>query len=249
MSWHRIGGEKSDHVLQTPANFLAYDAISSFSFGESFGFCAKGYDHLDLISTIERRGELINALGTLPRWLRPLLKHNWFDSFSYSGVKKTASFGQIGMAAYQRRKGKADSRKDLLSHMFLARDPDTQDPLPEAEIIAEATGFIAGGSDSTAATMAHFIDIVSRDPPLQKRIQTEIDEAFPGMPDEKWVASAQGAERVPLLVATLREVFRVRPAAAAGFERLVPQGGKTIGGVFIPGGVRERSIPLGNSSF
>src|SRR5262249_10625447 len=50
------------------ANFLAFDVVSSFSFSKSFDFTTRGYDHLKLISTMDKRGEVMSALATLPAW-------------------------------------------------------------------------------------------------------------------------------------------------------------------------------------
>ena len=121
--------------------------------------------------------------------------------------------------------------------MFAAKDPDTQRPLQEKEIAAESISFIVGGSDTTSSTMTNVIDIVSRHPALQKRIQAELDQAFPGEQSDDWIAPDKVVENLPLLVATLREVMRFRPTSATGLERVTPRGGKVIRGEYIPEGV------------
>lgn len=219
------------------ANFLAFDAVASFAFGTSFEFIEKGQDPTNLIGIIDARGEVLNALGTVPSWLRPLMKHNCFDPWWGNGLRATANFEQYGRRAYQNRLTSESDRQDLLSHLFEARE-DGQ-PITENEIIAEAISFIVGGSDTTSSTMANFIDIVARDQILQRKLQAALDESFSGEQDEGWVADSKEAESCAFLVATLREVLRVRPTSSTGLERIVPEGGRVIAGAYIPGGVSD----------
>lgn len=205
-------------------------------------------DPYHLIETIDARGEVLNAIGTLSPYLRSLMKYHPFDSFWSSGMKARANFENFGRQAYQRRKSVAGSRKDLLSFLFSATDPDTANPLKEDEIVAESISFLVGGSDTTSSTMANFIDFVSRDPDLQSQLQQEIDTVFPGQPQENWVPSEKEAAGLPLLVATLREVMRLRPTSATGLERITPPGGRIIAGEYIPGKVRSRERRISSRS-
>lgn len=235
-------------LLLAIANFLAFDVISSFAFGEPFGFIGMAEDPYHLIETIDARGEVLNAIGTLSPYLRSLMKYHPFDSFWSSGMKARANFEKFGRQVYQRRKSVTESRRDLLSFLFSATDPDTANPLEENEIVAESISFIVGGSDTTSSTMANFIDFVSRDHDLQSQLQQEIDTVFPGHPDENWVPSEKEAVGVPLLVATLREVMRLRPTSATGLERITPPGGRIIAGEYIPGKVRSRQSRISSQS-
>ncbi|KAI1044936.1 hypothetical protein LB505_013923 [Fusarium chuoi] len=166
------------------------------------------------------------------------MRYNPLDSFWKNGFQASAGLAKIGKEAFEKRKVSADdSRKDLLSFLFNAKDPETKRSIPEDEIIAESISFIVGGSDTTSSTMTNFIDFVSRDADLQNRIQHEIDVIFPGEPSDDWVPTEKELNELPLLIATLREVMRFRPTSATGLERVTPQGGKTIAGLFIPAGV------------
>ncbi|KAJ4335331.1 hypothetical protein N0V95_008936 [Ascochyta clinopodiicola] len=214
-------------------NYLAFDVIGSFAFGTSFGFVEEGKDNYNLISTIDKRGEVLNALGTVPTWLRPWMRYNYFDSFWSSGLRATSNLETIGRRAYAQRKNSAEPQKDLLSYLFQAQKSED---LGEREIIAESISFIVGGSDTTSSTMTNVIDFVSRDEELQGKLQHELDNAFPGTRDEDWIPDHHTLQNLPLLNATLREVMRVRPTSATGLERIVPSGGKTIAGVYFPAG-------------
>lgn len=177
----------------------------------------------------------------MPNWLRPFIKCHPFDSFWKRGAKAGANLEGFGRRAYLERKhSKSNDRRDLLSYLLAAKDPDTGNFLPEEEIIAEAISFIVGGSDTTSSTMTNFIDYVLRDKALLERIQKELDAQYPGPLSQDWVADNDTASTLPLLNSTLREVMRIRPTSATGLERVTPKGGRVIGGTFIPEGVGYR---------
>lgn len=219
------------------ANFLAFDVISDYSFGKSFGFLDKERDHLNLIATVDKRGEVLNAIGHLPKVFRPVMKYLIFDQFWPSGLKATSSLTSIGSAAYHERKGQETNRKDLLSFLFKAKDPDTGSALSENEIIAESISFIVGGSDTTSTTMANVVEILSREPEIQGELHDELDSAFVGPLRDDWVADFQTVNRLPILNAVLRETMRYKPTSSTGLERVTPAGGKTISGIYVPEGV------------
>ncbi len=221
-------------------NYLAFDVIANYSFGKPFGFLANREDTGDLIGIIDRRGETVNALGPMSPWLRPMMKYCFFDAFWYKGLRAKANMERYGREAYQRRRSEGTGRQDLLSFLLEAKDPDSGGKLDSEEIVAESISFIIGGSDTTSSTMTNFVDVVSRRPEIQLRLQEELDSAFPGPLQDDWVADADTANRLPLLIATLREVMRFRPTSSTGLERICPPGGITIAGTFIPGGVSLR---------
>ncbi|KAF5970007.1 putative benzoate 4-monooxygenase cytochrome P450 [Fusarium bulbicola] len=150
-------------------NYLAFDVIASFAFGEHFGFVEKGEDNYGLIKIIDTRGEFMNSLGSLSPFLRSVMRHSPFNSFWKNGFRASAGLAKIGKEAFEKRKASADnSRKDLLSFLFNAKDQDTKQPIPEDEIISESISFIVGGSDTTSSTMTNFIDFVARDEAVER---------------------------------------------------------------------------------
>jgi benzoate 4-monooxygenase len=222
------------------ANFLAFDLMGEWSFGAAFGFVAAGKDIHDLITTLDVRSDLLNVIGHLPLFIRPYMKY-FPDPLFYNGLRVLTNLGQVGMSAFQRRlekreRGEDEGRKDVLGFLLNAKDPDTGGPLRQQEIVAEAISLIGGGSHTTSVTMTHFMDFISRDAKLQEELWRELVEAFPGKRGEEWVASEKVVEKLPLLNAALKEVMRIRPTSSTGLERVVPEGGRVVAGVFLPGG-------------
>jgi benzoate 4-monooxygenase len=199
-----------------------------------FGFLASGRDNYDLFNTIDARGEVVNAVGHLPLWLRPWMQHFRIDPFWYNGVRAKANLANLGRAAYGKRKAETTSRKDLLSFMLKAKDPDTGLPLPADEVLAGVISFIVGGSDTTASTMSSLMDFISRNPGLQKELYEELCGLFPSPLDEEWSASDELAGKSLLLNAVIKETLRLRPTSSTGLERITRYGGRNIAGNFYP---------------
>ncbi|KAJ6031512.1 hypothetical protein N7540_002244 [Penicillium herquei] len=170
------------------------------------------------------------------------MKYFFLDSFWPRGLRATSNLAYIGKSAYFQRKNQESSRKDLLSFLFNAKDPDTGAALSENEIIAESISFIVGGSDTTSSTMTNVVDIVSRMPEIQQQLQWELDQAFPSPISGIWVADFQTVNQLPILNAVVRETMRLKPTSSTGLERVTPAGGKIIAGRYIPEGVS--SCPL-----
>jgi benzoate 4-monooxygenase len=228
------------------ANFLAFDLMGEWSFGTSFGFVSAGKDIHNLIRTLDTRSEVLNALGHLPPFLRPWMKYFIFDPFWYHGLRVLSNLGAVGTSAFKKRAEKGGGelkRKDLMGYLLNAKDPDTGSPLRQQEIVAEAISFLGGGSHTTSVTMTHVMDFVSRDQALQEDIYKELYAAFPGKRELDWVAPEEVAGRLPLLNAVLKEVMRIRPTSSTGMERVVPEGGRMVAGVFLPGGSLV-SVPI-----
>ncbi|KAM5453020.1 hypothetical protein McanMca71_000798 [Microsporum canis] len=231
--YKELGDNLSATINFSPwANLLAFDVIANFVFGEAFGFLSVGSDFLNLIPTLDGRMRCINALGTLPGWLRPVIQY-LPDSFWTQ--KSALSLQMLAKNAFNRRKcAGANHRKDMLASLLTAKSEDGK-PLPEESIIAEAASFISGGSDSTSTTLTHFVDLVSRNDSVRLRLQDELDKAFPNC-EENWVPEGDITGKLPYLQATLREVMRVRPASASGLERIVTEQPLDISGFKLPPG-------------
>jgi benzoate 4-monooxygenase len=165
--------------------------------------------------------------------VREFIKKFPLDPFWSQGMRGTQALAAIGTKAYFKRRDQAtSSRKDLLSLLFNAKDPDTGNALEEKEIIAESISFIVGGSDTTSTSMSNVVDIVSRDEGIQWRLQEELDGAFPGEMAADWVPEFKAIENLPVLNAVVRETMRVRPTSATGLERVTPKGARWLQGGF-----------------
>jgi benzoate 4-monooxygenase len=208
------------------------------AFGGSFGYIEDGYDSNNGIRVLKERGEWCVVVGqTL--WLRPFTPYMFLDPFFPKGAKAVSDLGQICTAAVNRRKmstGTTD-RRDILSYLLEAQDPDTAEPLQDKELTMEALSIFIGGSDTTSNTISHAIDQLSRHKDTMIKLQKELDQAFPKSLPCDFVPDFKDVDRLPYLDAVIHETLRLRPTVSFGLPRVVPPGdGVCIGGKhFKPG--------------
>src|SRR5579859_3624934 len=126
------------------ANYLAFDIIGDLAFGEAFHFIEAGNDYNDGIRVLNERGEWSATVGTMP-WIKPFTPYMFWDGFFPQGLRSVKDLAQIAITAVEKRKKNGSNRKDLLHYLMSARDPDTDQPMPDGELKAEAlTQLIAG---------------------------------------------------------------------------------------------------------
>lgn len=142
-------------------------------------------------------------------------------------LREVAAKSLAARKELQSRKNSAD-RNDMMEFLSKAKQEDGT-PLPETDIIAETASFISGGSDTTSTSLTHFVDLVSRHPNVKRRLQAELDQAFPGPQADDWVPTDEVIASLPYLNACLNESMRIQPAAASGLERIVLSESITVG--------------------
>ena len=230
------------------ANYLAFDIIGDLAFGEAFHFIEAGNDHNNGIRVLNERGEWSATVGTMP-WIKPYTPYMFWDNFFPQGLKSVKELAKIAITAVEKRKKMGSNRKDLLHFLMSAKDPDTDQPLPDGELKAEALTQLIAGSDTTSNSLTHILDCLCRNPDVYdlhfkgvklmsryEKLCEELDEKLPSLDSPDEIAKFDEVKDFPYLNAVISEVLRYRPTSALGLPRLVPQGGATICGEFFTEG-------------
>ncbi|CAN9350478.1 unnamed protein product [Alternaria alternata] len=142
----------------------------------------------------------------------------------------------------------APERKDLLTSLILAKDPDTGERLSQIDLEAEAFGFIIAGTHTTSATTSLLFYHLLEAPQIMAKCVTEIDSQLPALCEDKPAyALAEVEASLPFLRKCVKENFRDTPVFTMPLARrvLTPEG-VTIGGEYIPFGT---SIAVCNHAF
>jgi cytochrome P450 len=138
---------------------------------------------------------------------------------------------------------KPGARKDTLSSLLAARD-DEDKGLTEMELVANSIILIGGGTrfplfvadlegtDTTAVTLTYILYNLAKHPEYIDKICKEVA----GYTDIDSLKSIE-LEKLEYMNAVIKESMRIFPPFASVLGRVVPPGGKTFGGNFIPGGV------------
>jgi cytochrome P450 len=106
---------------------------------------------------------------------------------------------------------------------------DGKEGLTDQEIVREAVGYIAAGSDTTAVTLTYLIFGVCINPEVQKKLVAEVSN----LPDN---LQHKDVQDLPYLNAVLNETLRLYPATPSPLPRVVPAQGAELSGHHIPGG-------------
>ena len=119
---------------------------------------------------------------------------------------------------------------DLIYHIL--RNNEIKKSLTETEIFLNVAGFISAGTDTTATALTGWTYFVCTHPAVLRRLIHEIRTAFTKEADIRW----EKVRELRYLDATLQEAIRLFPPSPASQQRIVPPGGATIDGYYIPGG-------------
>ncbi|KAK6349522.1 hypothetical protein TWF696_005807 [Orbilia brochopaga] len=101
-------------------------------------------------------------------------------------------------------------------------------------LIGEAWSLVAAGSESTGATLTAAIYEACLNVSVQEKLHQELVEAFPDLQNDDMAYTK--CEKLPYLTAFIKEVMRVAVGVPGRLPRIVPKGGTTAAGTFIPEG-------------
>jgi cytochrome P450 len=118
---------------------------------------------------------------------------------------------------------------NLMSNVLREAEKDDS-RLDDLDVQVEATSLIFAGSGTTANTLTYLVYAVLKRPDLHRQIEQEVFQ----LPDN---FSDSDLESLQILNATLQETLRLYCAVPGTLPRVVPQGGTTIGGYFVPEGI------------
>lgn len=149
------------------------------------------------------------------------------SQFLIDVVKRPADFANIAVA--NARAGNIGST-NIFSSILAEHEKDVQ-CMDDITIKCEAVGLFVAGSGTTAVTLTYLVWTVLGHPDLQKRLEDEV-----GALDSDGLSDA-ALEQLPLLNAVIDETLRVFGAAPGSLPRLVPSGGATLDGYFVPADV------------
>lgn len=125
------------------------------------------------------------------------------------------------------------SRKDFMS--FIIKYNDRNGGIKPNEIEANAGFLTIAGSETTATALSGVTYHLLKNPKVLSKLLAEIRSAF-ASEDE---INFNTTESLKYLLACLEEGLRMYPASPAGLPRIVPRGGDTIAGHYVPEGVRS----------
>lgn len=130
----------------------------------------------------------------------------------------------------KKRVASGATRHDLIEGLLLKQ---TELELPLRDIVAHANLLTIAGSETTATLLSGVTFLLAANPEKLARVTDEVRGAF-GSEEEITIAAVG---RLTYMLACLDEALRMYPPVPTGLPRVVPRGGKTFVGKFVPEGV------------
>lgn len=131
------------------------------------------------------------------------------------------------------KKAAASLRRDFLDRFLEA---NIKDPvfISDQRVLALTVANIFAGADTTAITLRAVFYFLLKNPRCLQRLLSELASADLG--PSSHIVSWEQSRNLPYLGAVVQESLRLHPAVGLALERIVPETGLSVEGVFLPAG-------------
>ncbi|KAI7761083.1 hypothetical protein LZL87_011488 [Fusarium oxysporum] len=224
-----------DFDLKDMIAFYIFDVLGELAFSRSFD----SQDERDLarLPPINDHIYLACLMGMTPDalpWIKkvlPFIPIPWLQRL----FKARAQLRNLTAACVRQRiEAGSSDRKDLLSCLLVAVDPDTGSKLTELDINTEAFAMIVAGSHTTSGTLTLLFSHLLQNPGILNKIIQELDANLSNHTGQ--VISYQALDKdLPYTGACIQENFRTNPVFTMPLPRkIMTPGGLVIQGCHIP---------------
>ncbi|RFU23899.1 hypothetical protein B7463_g12441, partial [Scytalidium lignicola] len=210
---------------------LALDTVGELFLGKPFGALdsdvppeyVHDLDNFFIISGLE---------GGMPLLLRlaALIPHKDLQHF-LSTRERALNYGHVALREYIQRFGRLPDRNDLLTKL-LHGEGESKVILSDFEISNEIGNLVFAGTDTTSITLTHLFWELTQHPEWQSKMRQELNQL---QSTNRTIPFAK-INKLPVLDAVITETLRKHTAIPSSLPRVVPAGGRELGGYFLPGG-------------
>ncbi|KAK4199548.1 putative cytochrome P450 E-class, group I [Triangularia verruculosa] len=214
------------------SRYFTLDVISGLIFGKPWGHLDEGADVLDWCSSMDTLLPLMTMGFELPA-LRSILIPK-YGLLRWFGPRATDKSGlgvvikHVNELICQRFENQEKHAKDMMSGFI-------RNGMTRTECEGETILAILAGTDTTASTIRSSLLYLMLSPHAYARFKKEIKEAV----EQRKVSSPITNEEsltLPYTQAVMWEAFRIGSALTFGHYKVVPRGGDTIHGLYLPEG-------------
>ncbi|PVH97982.1 putative cytochrome P450 [Periconia macrospinosa] len=214
-----------------------FDIIGDLAFGETFSGIKSAQKH-PWIARIEgamMQGALADCFKRFP-WLAKMVLA-LFPGKIQDIIKDTKINEDYSINLVTKRINKKTDRKDFLTRI-LEHQQEAQ--ISDVQIAAHASDLVLAGSETTATALSCITYHLLHFPHTLQALQDEIRGSF------KSYAEINAASTAPLkyLWAVCQEGMRLYPPLPFALPRVIPRGGDTVDGHFLPQGTVVSTNPL-----
>ncbi|KAJ2704915.1 hypothetical protein FB645_002868 [Coemansia sp. IMI 203386] len=154
-------------------------------------------------------------------------------------IKSKDDFVAYGDAIVQNRRHQlisgelSEKPKDILQALLDSEDPESKTKMTPKEISAETIELFLAGSDSTSLTLTWAMHYLLLYPDVYRKA---VDEVRGNFPYSHTITYNEGKTRLPYVEACIYEALRIHAVSGTPLPRVVPKGGVTLQGHFLPEG-------------
>ncbi|TKW49226.1 Isotrichodermin C-15 hydroxylase, partial [Colletotrichum tanaceti] len=220
--------------------YTTFDVMGDLCFAEPFGCLDQGsatewstsVSNVFMSAAWDQAIRRVAGVGTpltrlLVRLLIPAKAAGWRKTHFSNSREKTL-----------RRLADPDrDHRDLVYHIL--RKNESKRSLSETEIILNMVLLISAGTETTATLLTGWTYYVCSHPEVYGTLAAEVRGRFASSADIRW----ETVKELPYLNATIHEALRLFPPAAGNLQRVVPAGGATLDGRFVPAGTTVAVAP------
>ncbi len=220
-------------LIYHPDTYVAFDLMGDLCFAEPFG-C------LDQASNTEWSTSVIKVFiaATWTQGIRRLSGvGTWFEVLmmrmfipAKAAAWRTIHLNNSREKTLRRLEDPDRDHKDFLYHIL--NNLDGKKALSRTETILNMALFISAGTDTTATALTGWTYFLCTHPEAYRRVISEVRNTLTSENDIIW----NNVKGLRYLDATINEALRLFPPSPASQQRVVPVGGATIAGVFVPAG-------------
>lgn len=210
-------------------NYTTFDIFGDIGFGESFNCLQHSRYHpwiALLFNSVKAAGFVISAR------FYPLIDFLLVKCIPKSLIKMREDHYQQIVDKVQRRLNWEVERPDLMSHVIKHND-DKGMTIDEIQVTFMV--LTTAGSETTATALSGTLNYLTAHPDKLALLRKEVRESF-SKEDE---ITLDALRNLPYLNAVISEGLRLCPPIPTMLPRLVPEGGDTVCGMWMPGGVRH----------
>ncbi|KAJ6785951.1 hypothetical protein PWT90_03901 [Aphanocladium album] len=209
--------------------FFATDVIGELTFGDSFKMLELG-KKTQYAEDVQRLGVIAAVCSIFPNILPllDLLRAPFFKN-AFQASQRINIYAEQSLSRHKKlyEEDENSVRNTLFSKVFKAAENENWQ---FQEIAGDARTYIIAGSDTTSNTLSYLVWAVCGHPEIKARLVTELQRLEPGYTE----ADLRG---VAYLECVIQESMRRYPVAPSALPRVVPPGGATLSGYWLPEGV------------
>ncbi|KAF2711502.1 cytochrome P450 monooxygenase-like protein [Pleomassaria siparia CBS 279.74] len=213
-------------------NYTTFDIITDLTFGEPL-YCLRDQDYHPWVNMVFAS---VKAIGKVSAKAKSPMFH-YYDKFlnlfidTQALLRTRVQFFHLAEEKVSLRLDREGDRPDFISEIVKSQG-SKEKALTRPEIDSNAVLFLIAGSETTATLLSGVTYLLLKNQRTYAKLVAEIRGRFKKQSE----ITIDEVNNMEYLIACLQEALRYYPPVPTGFPRVVPRGGDTISGKYIPEG-------------